>query len=230
MGMERFTAKWYDRFARKRMEQFETRAKMVAENVAEGSSILEVAPGPGYLAIELAKLGKYTIVGLDISSAFVEIAQKNATEAGVGAAVEFRQGDAAHMPFDDETFDFIISIAAFMPLDDATFGFIFSKAPFKHFADPIGVLREMYRVLRAHGKAVIIDMRSDASDETIRDTVKSMGWSRIGSIMQNRTYKSFRRTAYTKNQLLDHIAKTKFRRSDIRGSEDSMECEIWLEK
>ena len=37
----------------------------------------------------------------------VEIAQKNATEAGVGAAVEFRPGDALHMPFDDETFDFI---------------------------------------------------------------------------------------------------------------------------
>ena len=230
MGMERFTAKWYDRFARKRLEQFKTLAKMVAENVAEGDSILEVAPGPGYLAIELAKLGKYTIVGLDISSTFVEIAQKNATEAGVGVAVEFRQGDAAHMPFDDETFDFIISTAAFMPLDDATFGFIFSKAAFKHFADPIGVLHEMHRVLRAHGKAVIIDMRSDASDETIRDTVKSMGWSRIGSIMQNRNYKSFRRTAYTKNQLEDYISKTKFRRYDIRDPENSMEREIWLEK
>ena len=88
-------------------EQYKKGAKMVAENVAEGDSILEVAPGPGYLAIELAKRGKNTIVGLDISRTFVEIAQKNATEAGVGAAVEFRQGDAAQMPFDDETFDFI---------------------------------------------------------------------------------------------------------------------------
>ena len=96
IGMEGFIAKWYDKNARKGTpEQYKTWAKMVAENVTEGASVLEVAPGPGYLAIELAKRGKYTIVGLDISRTFIEIAQKNATEAGVGAAVEFRQGDAA---------------------------------------------------------------------------------------------------------------------------------------
>jgi ubiquinone/menaquinone biosynthesis C-methylase UbiE len=100
----------------------------------------------------------------------------------------------------------------------------------QHFADPIGALREMYRVLRAHGKAVIIDVRPDVSDETIREVVKSMGLSRIGSIMQNRIYKSLRRTAYTKNQLEDYISTTKFRRHDIRGSNYSIAFEIWLEK
>jgi ubiquinone/menaquinone biosynthesis C-methylase UbiE len=213
VGMEGFIAKWYDKNARKGTpEQYKTWAKMVAENVAEGDSVFEVAPGPGYLAIELAKREKYTIVGLDISRTFVEIAQKNA-EAGVGAAVEFRQGDAAHMQFDDETFDFIVSTAAF-----------------KNFADPIGALREMYRVLRAHGKAVIIDMRRDASDEAIRDFVKSMGLSSIGSLTTNWTFKSLRRTAYTKKQFEDYISKTKFPRHDIRDSEDSIGFEIWLEK
>ena len=134
------------------------------------------------------------------------------------------------MPFDDETFDFIISMAAFMPIKDETLDFTASRAAFKHFADPIGVLREMHRVLREHRKAVIIDMRSDASDETIRDFVKSMGLSGIRSIMQNRTYKNFRRTAYAKNQINDYISQTEFRRHDIRGSEFSMMCEIWLEK
>ncbi|MGZ4934913.1 MAG: class I SAM-dependent methyltransferase [Halobacteriota archaeon] len=230
-GIERLTAKWYNRSnARKRMEEYKRWAQLVAENAAEGDSILEVAPGPGYLAIELAKRGRYRIVGLDLSSTFVEIAQKNAAEAGVGAAVEFRQGDAAHMPFDDERFDFIISTAAFVPSGDKKFNFIISRAAFKHFADPVGVLREMYRVLRTDGKAVIIDVRSDASDETIRDIVKSMGLSRIDSIVRDRVLKSFRRTAYTKNQIEDYISKTNFRRHDIRDSEHSIECEIWLEK
>jgi ubiquinone/menaquinone biosynthesis C-methylase UbiE len=214
VGMEGFIAKWYDKNARKgTREQYKMWAKMVAENVAEGDSVLEVAPGPGYLAIELAKRGKYTIVGMDISRTFVEIAQKNAAEAGVGAAVEFRWGDAAHMPLDDETFDFIISTAAF-----------------KNFADPIGALREMYRVLRAHGKTVIIDMRRDASDEALREFVKSMGLSSIGSLTTNWTFKSLRRTAYTKNQFEDYISRTKFPRHDIRDSEDSIGFEIWLEK
>jgi ubiquinone/menaquinone biosynthesis C-methylase UbiE len=117
-----------------------------------------------------------------------------------------------------------------MPFDDEMFDFIISTAAFKNFADPIGALREMYRVLRAHGKAVIIDMRRDASDEAISDSVKSMGMSRVDSLMMNWTFKGLRRTAYTKNQFKDFISKTKFRRYDIRGSEDLIAFEIWIEK
>jgi hypothetical protein len=38
--------------------------KEVAEHVKDGCSVLEEAPGSGYLAIELAKLGKYKIMAL----------------------------------------------------------------------------------------------------------------------------------------------------------------------
>jgi len=215
IGMEGFIARWYDKNARKNTPgQYKTWALEAAENVADGSNVLEVAPGPGYLAIELAKCGKYKIVGLDISRTFVEIAQKNATEAGVGAKVEFRQGDAAHMPFESEMFDFIISTAAF-----------------KNFADPIGALREMYRVLKANGKTVIIDMRRDASDEAINNFVNDMGLSRINSLTTKWTFKyGLKRTAYTKKQFEDFISKTKFRGHEIRDSKDLIGFEIWLEK
>jgi len=214
LAMEGLVARWYDKNQRKIPEQYKTWAKMVAENVADGGSVLEVAPGPGFLAIELAQRENCTIVGLDISKTFVEIAQKNASEAGVGPAIEFRQGDVAHMPFDDETFDFIISTAAF-----------------KNFADPVGALREMCRVLKANGKALIIDMRRDASDEAINDSVKSLRLTRMDSLMMKWTFKyMLKRTAYTKNQFIDFISKTKFRRYDIRDSADLIGFEIWLEK
>jgi ubiquinone/menaquinone biosynthesis C-methylase UbiE len=213
IGMEGFFARWYDKNVRKYPEQYRMWAKEVAENVAGGSSVLEVASGPGYLAIELAKRGVYKVVGLDISRTLVKIAQKHATESGVGAAVEFRQGDVAHMPFDDEMFDFIICTAAF-----------------NNFADPIGALREMYRVLRAHGRAVIIDTRRDVSDEAIRDFVKSMGLSRIDSLMTKWTFKVLRRTAYTRDQFKDFISKTTFRRYDIRETKDLIRFKMWLEK
>jgi ubiquinone/menaquinone biosynthesis C-methylase UbiE len=66
----------------------------VSEILPAGGRILEVAPGPGYLAIELAKNEKYQIVGLDISKSFVEIAQ---TKAKAGVAVDFRHGNASNM-------------------------------------------------------------------------------------------------------------------------------------
>lgn len=213
IAMDGFIANWYNKMVQKLPEVYKTWATMVAENVADGSRILDAAPGPGYLSIELAKRGKYTIVGLDISKTFVEIEQKNAAEAGVGAAVEFRQGDVAHMPFDDEMFDFIISTASF-----------------RLFADPIGALREMYRVLKENGKAVIIDMRRDASDAEIRDSAKSLGLGRRDSLRMKWLFNLLRRQAYSKNQLESFISQTNFRRYNIRGSNYVIAFEMWLEK
>ena len=56
-------------------------------------------------------MGSYRIVGLDISPTFVEIAQAKAREAGVD--IDFRLGNASHMPLADDLFDFIVCSAAF---------------------------------------------------------------------------------------------------------------------
>jgi ubiquinone/menaquinone biosynthesis C-methylase UbiE len=133
--------------------------------LADGARILEVAPGPGYFAIELARSGRFRVTGLDISRTFVEIASTNARRQGV--RVDFRLGDAAEMPFDDGTFDLIVCQAAF-----------------KNFAHPGTALDEMYRVLRPGGSAVIEDMRRDASDSAIREAVATMGlgrWAAFGT-------------------------------------------------
>jgi hypothetical protein len=78
--------------------------------------------------------------------------------------------------------------------------------------------------------ALIIDMRRDVSDEAILDFVKSMGLSRIDSLMTKWIFKELRRTAYTGDQFKDFISKTTFRRCYIRGAKDSIRFEIWLEK
>ena len=95
-GMEGVVAKWYAKNTAKSMNDFRSEARRVAALLAGDAKVLEVAPGPGYFAIELAKLGGYEITGLDISKTFVEIAQRNAARAGVRA--EFRRG-ALGLPF-----------------------------------------------------------------------------------------------------------------------------------
>src|SRR5262245_58221 len=83
LPMEGFIAKWYAKNTKTDSRGFKTTAKVVVAQVPSGGSILEVAPGPGYLAIEMAKLGDYRVTGLDISQSFVRIASENAREAGV---------------------------------------------------------------------------------------------------------------------------------------------------
>jgi SAM-dependent methyltransferase len=123
LGMEGFTAKWYASLTLKSIEDFKALARRVAGQVPPGGRVLEVAPGPGYFAIELSRLGGYQVTGLDISRTFVEIARRNAADARVD--VEFRQGNAASMPFADDSFDFLLC-----------------RAAFKNFSQPVRALQE----------------------------------------------------------------------------------------
>ena len=70
-GMEGATARWYASLTKKSLGDFKAWARRVAAELSPQSKVLEVAPGPGYFAIELAKLGDYKITGLDISETFV---------------------------------------------------------------------------------------------------------------------------------------------------------------
>ena len=82
--MEGGIARWYARTRRKDMEDFRREAQAAAARLRSGSEVVEVAPGPGYFAVELAKLGDFKITGLDISHTFVEIAKENARRGRQG--------------------------------------------------------------------------------------------------------------------------------------------------
>ena len=84
MGMEGSTARWYDRTTRKDMPQFQALAARIAALMPARGAVLEVAPGPGFLAIELARRG-LQVRGVDISETFVDLARRNAAAAAVTA-------------------------------------------------------------------------------------------------------------------------------------------------
>jgi ubiquinone/menaquinone biosynthesis C-methylase UbiE len=211
IGIEGITARWYDNNTRKhRLAEMKAYAKEVAKHIQDGCSVLEIAPGPGYLAIELAKLGKFKIIGLDISKDFVEIARRNAKEAGV--EVEFRQGSVADIPFPDNTLDFIICTAAF-----------------KNFKEPFKALSQMYRVLRSGGAALIIDMNRNASNQQIEDYTKNMGAKGMDKLFMKVIFKYFLRNgAYTKDEFMNLISKTAFKEYDIK--EEGIGFYIYLRK
>src|SRR5262245_15107163 len=140
LPLEGLLARWYARITAGRLDEFRDTARELAARLPRAGRVLEVAPGPGYLAIELAKLGDFRIVGLDISRSFVRMATDNAARAGVTA--EFRLGDAAAMPFDADSFDLI-----------------YCQAAFKNFSEPVRAIVEMHRVLQPGGTAIIRDLR-----------------------------------------------------------------------
>src|SRR5512141_615858 len=153
--MEGVIASWYAKTTSKDLNRHELIAKELAPKIPANGSVLEIAPGPGYFCIELAKLGSFQITGLDISKSFVEIARRNAAEAGLN--IDFREGNASNMPFKENTFDFT-----------------FCQAAFKNFSEPVKAIAEMYRVLRPGGLSVIAALRRDAPAEEIEREIKGM--------------------------------------------------------
>jgi ubiquinone/menaquinone biosynthesis C-methylase UbiE len=193
MAMEGSIARWYARTrgSAPQIAEWRRLARELTEGLPDGAHVLEVAPGPGYFAIELARLGRLSVTGLDISHSFVEIARENARRAGVNAT--FRHGDASRMPFPDGMFDLVVCQAAF-----------------KNFSRPQPAVNEMHRVLRPGGRAWIEDMRQDASDTAIRDEVRAMHLSRFRGFMTERALRSLRRRAYTKEQFVSFAQASPF--------------------
>lgn len=200
IGMTGPIARWYAKGSENSPGRYEDQAAQVIEHAPPGADVLEVAPGPGYLSIALAKTGDYTVTGLDISPTFVEIARKNA--AGAGARVDFRHGNASAMPFESGGFDFVVCCAAF-----------------KNFSEPVRAIREMHRVLRPGGQALIIDLRHDPSRQAVQDEVARMNAGRVNAAVTRFLLRGFlARRAYDAQRFEDFVSQTEFGTADIRES------------
>ena len=208
LAMEGPIATWYARNTRSRIGEQRELAQRIAERVPPGGQVLEVAPGPGYLSIELAKLGKCEVTGLDISETFVKIERQNAAEAGV--KIDFNHGDATIMPFDANHFDFAVCVAAF-----------------KNFTQPVQVLNEFQRVLKPGGTALIVDLRRDASIKDIDEEVKSMKLNILNSFLTTLAFRYFLlKNAYTRGEFEALVARTNFKHCDIQSSPIGMEIRL----
>lgn len=210
LGMEGPIASWYAKNTARDLNRHQRLAERLARQLPPGSRVLEIAPGPGYFCIELAKLGDYQITGLDISKSFVEIAQKNAAAARV--QVDFRLGNASDMPFDDSSFDLMICQAAF-----------------KNFSQPVRAIEEMYRVLSPNGTALIIDLRRDASQEAIEREVDGMGQNAVNRFLTKWAFRTMLlKRAYSQQEMANFVAQTPFHSADIQ--EDGIGFQVRLKK
>jgi ubiquinone/menaquinone biosynthesis C-methylase UbiE len=105
--------------------------------------ILEVGCGSGEVAIELAnEFPKATVTGLDLSEPMLEMARGSTESAGLSDRVLFKKGDIQLMPFEDKSFDAIVSLNTFHVVKD-----------------PISMVNEIERVLAPEGCLMVTDIR-----------------------------------------------------------------------
>ena len=102
-----------------------------------GNKVLDVGCGPGIVSLQLSDLG-YDVTALDFSENMLDKAKKNASDNGFD--IGFVHGNAMDLPFDDASFDTVVS------------GYMLWTVP-----DPQKVMDEWYRILRPGGRVVYVD-------------------------------------------------------------------------
>jgi SAM-dependent methyltransferase len=136
------TARLYDAVTAPFLGRFFRRVAGDLAALAPQGRVLEVGSGPGRLATILATVAPgVRVTGVDIAPDMVERAISLAARSGVADRVAFQIGDVAALPFDDASFDVVVSTLSA-----------------HHWPNPAAGLAEIHRVLRPGGIARIYDM------------------------------------------------------------------------
>lgn len=121
-------------------------------------SVLEVGCGQGATLNYLPSLGA-KVFGLDMSLHSIAVASAGAVELGHEAKIAVLQADAEMIPFKSESFDAIISIGVL-----------------HHTPDTAGAVREVFRLLKPGGQAVVMLYRSGNPKWWLTCLLRSFSW------------------------------------------------------
>ncbi len=110
-------------------------------SIESARSILDLACGPGAVTRRIAsKVPSAKVVGVDLNPLLLDRAERDRRLDGV-ERIRFVEADCHHLPFADDTFDFV-----------------YARFLFQHLGDPVSALREARRVLRPGGRMLIVDV------------------------------------------------------------------------
>lgn len=213
MGMEGGVARWYDRTTRKDMPEFRTLAARIAAAVQPAGQVLEIAPGPGFLSIEMARRG-LRVRAVDISKTFIEIARRNAAAEGAPEKIDVR---------------FDLGNASALPIESASVDFVVCRAAFKNFSEPVKALAEMRRVLRPGGTALVIDLRRDVDASEIGNYIDGLGVNLFNRLFMRF---AFRGMLIKRAYMLDEMRRMAIEAgwTDPRIDGSPLGFEAWLRK
>lgn len=133
----------YDKGARLYMvPEYRYFVRKILKKGSRKGRVLDIGTGSGLLAIELARQQncQFEIIALDISPDMLKKARENAGQSGVGDKIEFINASAAALPFEDDSFDLVISYASL-----------------HHWFEPVTVFNEIARVTKETGQFIVRD-------------------------------------------------------------------------
>lgn len=169
----------------------------IRQTIGTGGRLLDVACGPGILLADLADRFD-SVTGIDLTPAMAERAREKLGAAGIDATVDV--GDARDLPYPTRSFDAVVT-----------------RLFLHHLDRPAAVVKEIARVLRPGGIAVVTDIVSpeDASAAALHNALE---WLRDPTHVR----------ALTESEMLSTIADAGLRVDDVDRWLQPRHLDEWL--
>jgi SAM-dependent methyltransferase len=167
--------------------------------LADGADLaLDMGAGGGHVSYALARHAR-RVIASDLSSEMLAAVARTAREKGLGN-IETVEAPAEHLPFEDETFDFVAS-----------------RFSAHHWRDFDAGLREARRTLKRGGRAAFVDVY--APGQALFDT-------HLQAIELLRDHSHVR--DYTSAQWLDTLGRSGFAIGACRTWRLRMDFPVWI--
>ena len=138
------------------IDQFHIRGRTATLELARAAGldaakhVLDIGSGVGGTARCLAKEFGCRVTGIDLTTEYCRAAAMLSAKTGLAHLVDYRQGDATQLPFDDQTFDVVWTEHVAMNIPDKT-----------------RLYKEMHRVLKPGGTLAIYDVLAGPSGPVV---------------------------------------------------------------
>jgi arsenite methyltransferase len=157
--------------------------------IRPGQTVLDIGSGAGIDVLLAARIvgPEGFVIGLDMTPEMIEAAKKNAAEAGA-TNVEFRLGDAAEVPVESGTVDWIISNC------------VINLAPDKN-----KVFGEAYRVLRPGGRILVSDLVTHDLPESVRHSLEAWAFCVAGALEEGDYIDAIRAAGFSDVEIVARV-------------------------
>ena len=142
----------YDRYTQHSVAEYDEAMiqRVLMENrfiTGESRTLIDVGTGTAELLVEMAarpEFKQFRFIGTDGFEEIVDRAFETVSRLGLETRVRIEQCDVHAMPYPGESADIVIS-----------------RSTIHHWSDPVRAFREIYRILKSEGVAIIHEPRRD---------------------------------------------------------------------
>jgi ubiquinone/menaquinone biosynthesis C-methylase UbiE len=169
---------------------------------AECARVLDVGTGTAQIPIELARrTAAVPIVAVDAARHMVDLARQNVERAGLAGRVGIELCDAKGLPFDDGSFDAVIS-----------------NSLVHHIPRPESVLAEMVRVTKLAGVLFVRDLARPEGTAMLQQLVRQ--YAGDANAHQQKMFAESLHAALTLDEMRDLVATLGFPPESVRMTSD----------